>query len=63
MASGNSDNDGIGTIWPHNLHISTACVQHLEKVFSNVRQGSARNLRYPSDQLAAAHVAKDNLAY
>ena len=38
VASANSDIDGTGKIWPHNLHISTACVPHLEKVFSNVRQ-------------------------
>ena len=37
VASGNSDIDGIGTIWPPNLHIYTACVSHLEKVLSNVR--------------------------
>ena len=28
-----------------------------------VDQGSERNVRYPSDQFAAAYVAKDNLAY
>ena len=38
VASGNSDIDGIGTIWPHNVHIYTACVSHLQKVLSNVRQ-------------------------
>ena len=41
VAFGNSDIDGTGTMWPHNLHISTAHVSHLEKVLSNVRQ------RYP----------------
>ena len=38
VASGNLDIDGTGTVWPHNLHISAACVPHLEKVFSHVRQ-------------------------
>ena len=38
VASGNSDIDSTGTIWPHNLHISSACVSHLEKVLSNVRE-------------------------
>ena len=45
VASGNSDIDGTGTIWPHNLHISTAYVPHLEKVFSNARQ------RYSPEQV------------
>ena len=38
VASGNSDIDGAGKIWPHNLQIYTAHVPHLEKVSSNVRQ-------------------------
>ena len=38
VAPGNSDSKGTGKIWPHNLHVSTACIQHLDKVFSNVRQ-------------------------
>ena len=38
VASGNSDIDGTGKIWSHNLHISTAYVRHLEKVLRNVRQ-------------------------
>ena len=38
VASGNSDIDSTGKIWPHNLHISIAYVPHLQKVFSNVRQ-------------------------
>ena len=38
VASRNADIDGVGTIWPHNLRVSTAYVPHLEKVFSNVRQ-------------------------
>ena len=37
-ASGNSDVDGTGKNWPHNLQKSNAYVPHLEKVFSNVRQ-------------------------
>ena len=37
-ACGNSDINGVGKIWPQNLSVSTACVPHLEKVFSNVRQ-------------------------
>ena len=43
-ASGNSDIDGIGTVRPQNLHISTAYAPHLEKVFSNVRQRYGRKL-------------------
>ena len=42
VASRSSDIDGIGTVWPHNLHVSTACVSHLEKVLSNVRQRYGR---------------------
>ena len=34
--------DGNDTVWPHNLHISTAYVPHLEKVFENVRQKFGR---------------------
>ena len=44
VASGNSDIDGNGTKWPHNLHISTAYVSHLEKILSNVRQRYGRKL-------------------
>ena len=40
--SGNSDIDGKGTIWPHNLHVSTLYVSHLEKVLSNLRQTYGR---------------------
>ena len=42
VASGISDIDGNGTVWPHNLHVSTANVSHLEKVLSNVRQRYGR---------------------
>ena len=42
VASGNSDINGIGTIWQHNLHISAAHASHLEKVLSNVRQRYGR---------------------
>ena len=38
LATGIPDIDGTGSIWPHNLHKSTAYVPHIEKVFSNVRQ-------------------------
>ena len=38
VASGNSDIDGIGTVWPHNLLKYIVYVPDLEKVFSNVRQ-------------------------
>ena len=38
VATGSPDIDGTDRIWPHNLHISTAYVPHIEKVFSNVRQ-------------------------
>ena len=45
----NSDSiDGKDTVWPHNLHISTAYVSHLEKVFSNVRQKFGRK---PGDNM------------
>ena len=47
VASGNSDIDGTGKIWSHNLHKSTAYVRHLEKVLWNVRQryGPAREIK------------------
>ena len=48
VASGNSDIDGIGTIWQYNLQISTVCVSHLEKVLSTVRQ---RYHRKPGDKM------------
>ena len=38
VASGNSETEGSDNIWPHNLHISTNYVPHMEKVFSIVRQ-------------------------
>ena len=38
VASGNSEIESKDKIWPHNLHISTDCVPHMEKVFSIVRQ-------------------------
>ena len=76
VAHGNSDIDGIGTIWPHNLQTSIAYVSHLEKFFSNVRQ---RYGRKPGDKMedldvnaiiwrmfmsvtlqATVHVGKDN---
>ena len=38
VASGNSDIDGTGKIWSHNLHKSTAYVRLLEKVLWNVRR-------------------------
>ena len=44
VASGTSDIDGR----PHNLHTSTACVSHLEKVLSNARQ---RYGRKPGDKM------------
>ena len=36
--SRNSGTEGNDKDWPHNLHISTNCVLHIEKVFSIVRQ-------------------------
>ena len=48
VASGISDIDGDGTMWPHNLHISTAYVSHFERVLSNVRQ---RYGRKPGDKM------------
>ena len=38
VASGNSETEGIDKSWPHNLHISTYYVPHMEKVFSILRQ-------------------------
>ena len=38
VASGNSETEGSDKIWPHNLHISTNYVPHMEKVFSILRQ-------------------------
>ena len=38
VASGNSDSEGTGKNWPHNLLISNAYIFYLEKVFSNVSQ-------------------------
>ena len=38
VASGNSGTKGRDKIGPHNLHISTDCLPHMEKVFSIVRQ-------------------------
>ena len=35
---GNSGTEGNDKDWPHNLHISTNYVLHIEKVFSIVRQ-------------------------
>ena len=53
VASGNSDIDGIGTIWAHSLHLSTAYVSPLEKVLSNVRQ---RYGRKPGDKMEDPNV-------
>ena len=38
VASGNPDTKGKDNIWPHNVHISTDCVPHMEKVFSIVKR-------------------------
>ena len=38
VASGNSETEGSDKFWPHDLHISTTYVPHMEKVFSIVRQ-------------------------
>ena len=38
VASGNSETGGSDKVWPHNLHISTNYVLHMENVFSIVRQ-------------------------
>ena len=38
VASGNSETEGSDKVWPHNLHMSTNYVVHMEKVFSIVRQ-------------------------
>ena len=38
VASGNSEIEVKDEIWPHNLHVSTVCVPHMEKVFSFVKQ-------------------------
>ena len=46
--SGNSGTEGNDKDWPHNLHISTNYLQHMEKVFSIVRQHmiSARRIKW-----------------
>ena len=44
MTENSESIDGNDTVWPHNLHISTAYVPHLEKVISNVRQKFGRKL-------------------
>ena len=46
--SGNSDIDGNGTIWTHNLQKSTTTFHIFEKVLSNVRQ---RYGRKPGDKM------------
>ena len=33
VPSGNPETERKDKIWPHNLHISTDCVPHMEKVF------------------------------
>ena len=42
MAENSESIDGNDTVWPHNVHISTAYVLHFEEVFSNVRQKFGR---------------------
>ena len=46
--SGNSGTEGSKKAWPHNLHISTNYVLHMEKVFSTVRQRYGLS---PTDQM------------
>ena len=48
IASGNSGTEGNDKAWPHNLHISTNYVLHMEKVFSIVRQRCGLS---PTDQM------------
>ena len=48
MAKTSESIDGDDKVWPHNFHISTAYVPHLEKVFSNVRQKFGRK---PGDKM------------
>ena len=74
--SGNSGTEGKDKAWPHNLHISTNYVLHMEKVFSIVRQ---RDGYSPTDRIkdldvntagvfmsvtlqAAVHLSKDYTA-
>ena len=66
--SGDSGTEGNDEGWPHNIHISTHYVLHMEKVFSIVRQRYGRS---PTDQMkdldvnaaislhAAGHLGKD----
>ena len=42
--------DGNDTVWPHNIHTSTAYVSHLESVFSNVQQKFGRKPRHSSSR-------------
>ena len=46
--SGNSGTEGNDENWPHNVHISTKYVLHMEKNFSIVRQRYGRS---PTDQM------------
>ena len=48
VASRNSENQGKDKIWPHNLHTSTDCVPHMDKVFPIVRQ---RYVLSPKDKV------------
>ena len=42
--------NGNDTVWPHNIHTSTAYVSHLENVFSNVQQKFGRKPPSPTLQ-------------
>ena len=42
LAENSESIDGNDKVWPQSLHNSTACVPHLEKVFSNLRQHFGR---------------------
>ena len=48
VASGNSETEGNDKVWPHNIHISTNYVLHMEKGFSIVRQRYGLS---PTDQM------------
>ena len=60
VASGNSETEGSDEAWPHNLHISTNYVLHMEMVFSIVRDKdmvSAIHVKWKTSMWAQIHVA------
>ena len=48
VASGNWETEGSDKVWPHNLHVSTNYLMHMEKVFPIARQRYGLS---PTDQM------------